>query len=128
VNVAPMLEAFTQELPGASARYMFFRKQGDAHFDEPRVDILYTYPTEQHTGLLHWVDERSWYVGDVLIVALELSKFCRLAMKGHPHADALLAATDLLERHSWPAPVGEAQDVASWLGACNAWLHRLRDA
>lgn len=122
------LQELDAQLPGATARYGFFRKQGDAHFAEPRVDILYTYPSQQHTGLLHWVDERAWYVGEVWVVAIELSKFCRLAMKGHPYANALMAESDLLAKHAWPAPVGPAQDVASWLEACNAWLHALRDA
>lgn len=120
------LRTFEQHLPEATPRFVFSRPPIDSAFQDPRIDILYTYPPIMHTGLLHWVDEKSWYVGDQFIVAMELSKFLRLAMKGHAYASQLIDNKEQLGLYEWPAPVGPASQVHTWLSVCNAWLHSLR--
>lgn len=128
MNLGDVLQTLHEQLPNATARFVFCRPPSPASdFGDVRVDVLYTYSSETHTGLLHWHDELSWYVDDVFVVAMELSKFIRLGMKGHPHALKLLENKDLLGDHAWPAPVGSPRDVSQWLPHCNRWLHRLRD-
>lgn len=122
------LETFGEHLPDATPRFVFLRPPTHAGFKDPRVDVLYTYAPIRHTGLLHWVDEASWYVGEQFIVAMELSKFCRLVMKGHPHASQLIDNKEQLGMHEWPPPVGPPSEVSTWLHACNDWLHVLRGA
>lgn len=127
MNWSEAVRTFGQHVPEATPRFVFSRPPISSAFRDPRVDILYTYPAIRHTGLLHWVDESSWYVGEQFIVAMELSKFCRLAMKGHPYASQLMDSKEQLGLHEWPPPMGSSSEVLTWLHACNAWLHTLRE-
>lgn len=128
MNLGDVLRTLHQHLPGTTPRFVFEQTPPPtSDFPDVRVDILYTYPSETHTGLMHWHDECSWYVGDTFVVAMELSKFIRLGMKGHPYATELLEMQDVLGAHAWPAPLGSPTEISTWLPACNRWLHQLRD-
>lgn len=128
MTLSAPLNAFRERLPQATVRFAFIREETGPVFLGKRLDLLYTFPAEQHTGLLHWVDELSWYEGDLFITAMELSKFCRLQMKGHDAAKRLVRSRELVGEHPWPPPYEACGDVPRWLPTCNQWLHRLREA
>lgn len=128
MSTAARTLALPKPLADARVRFVFETPKDLEPFSTPRVDILYTYSSERHTGLLHWVDELSWFEGGTFFVALELSKFCRLAMKKHPLAMRMIRQKDLLNQCLWPPEIDFENAVSTWLPACNRWLHGLRDA
>lgn len=128
MNVPAHTIVLPEPLNDARVRFVFETPKDHEPLSTPRVDVLYTYPPEQHTGLMHWVDELSWFEDDTFFVALELSKFCRLRMKAHPLATRLLEQKDVLDQHVWPPNIDFENAVPTWLPDCNKWLHALRNA
>lgn len=117
-----------QHLPDARARFVFESRESSSLFSGQRVDILYVFPPETHAGLLHWVDERTWHEDQRFYVAMELSKFCRLLMKRHPHAMKMWGKSDVLNLAAWPTDVDVDAPVNAWLERLNRWLHHERVA
>jgi len=121
-------QTLRERLPDATLRYAFVQQERWLGHEAERVDLLYTFPSIKHTGLLHFVDELSWYEGDTFIVALELSKFCRLQMKAHAYAQKLIEQSDDYGLHVWPPPFDRSATLPERLPRMNRWLHGLRDA
>ncbi len=120
------IAAFDARLPDATVQFAFWHADVVPDFDDARLNLLYTYPNERHTGLLHWTDELAWYEQDLFVVAMECSKWLRLCMKQHPYAVQLLQSDELLRQSPWPPPVELSQAIETWLYPANRWLFELR--
>lgn len=88
-----------------------------------RLDVVIAYPRARHDGLRHWRDEWSWYVGDIFVHVLEVSKFARLGLKGHPLFEAMMhravytqSITTLCQVRAEHASLFDA--MSSWVDVC----------
>ena len=113
-------------VPGARVCFAFVSEEAGDLLSGPRVDLLYVFGPERHTGLLHWNDEASWYEGETFVVAMELSKYCRLVMKRNPQGLRLWRTAEQAGLHAWPPALLIDGPVATWVEPLSAWLHGLR--
>lgn len=88
-----------------------------------RLDVVIAYPRARHDGLRHWRDEWSWYADEVFVHVLEVSKFARLGLKGHPLFEATMHHAVYTQRITTLRQVRLEQGslfdaMSSWIDVC----------
>ena len=60
--------SLSAQVPDARLCFAFASEEQGDLLSGLRVDLLYVFGPERHTGLLHWRDEASWFEGETFVV------------------------------------------------------------